>query len=131
MKICKKFAAFEHRIVFVTVSELTKLFRNNNKKQILRSYAANFLQISANLLKCQMMAQLSKWNISLMEIKLHQNYNFLVVVNIPIILAYHNSLNSNNSIISWMQQHFRSKCMKIIYGINLFWYLQNLKFPQS
>ena len=29
-----------------------------------------------------------------------------------------------------MQQHFRSKSMKIIYGIHLFWYLQNLKFPQ-
>ena len=62
-----------------------------------------------------------------MEIKLYQKYNFVV-------FEYPNNsmiaLNSNNSIISSMQQHFRSKSMKIVYIIHLFWYLQNLKFPQ-
>ena len=46
-QICKKFAAFAHKIVFVIVSAV-KLFRNNN---ILRANAAYFLQICVNLQK--------------------------------------------------------------------------------
>ena len=47
-QICKKFAAFAHKIVFVIVS-VVKLFRNNNKN--------NFLQICPNLQKY--------WNIAM------------------------------------------------------------------
>ena len=52
--ICKKCAAFTHKIVFVIVSVV--MFRNNNKNH-LRANAANFLQICVNLQKY--------WNIAM------------------------------------------------------------------
>ena len=139
MKICKKFSAFEHIIVFVIVSELTKLFRNNNKKQFfahMLQISCKSLQIFLNVkwwLKYRNKTSVS-WRLSCTKIMILSFLNISNNRTIQRTLQYPDNsmiaLNSNNSIIFSKQQHFRSISMKRIYVIHLFWYLQNLKFPQ-